>query len=93
MVFFGKNFDSDEVGRQAGALELAGLFFGVALGYEDEAVAGGQVGEGGGYVGEELNLLVGDGLGEAFDAAMLLFGEGEVGELLEAGDKRAAEAV
>jgi hypothetical protein len=56
-------------------------------------MAGGQVGKGGGYVGEELDLLVGDGLGEAFDATMLLFGEGDVGELLEAGDERAAEAM
>ena len=37
--------------------------------------------------------MVGDGLGEAFDAAMFFFGNGNVGELLEAGDEGAAEAV
>jgi hypothetical protein len=93
VVLLGKDFDGGEVGCEAGALELAGLLFGVALGDHDEAVAGGEVGEGWGDVGEELDLLVGDGLGEAFDAAVLLFGEGDVGELFEAGDERAAEAV
>ena len=43
--------------------------------------------------GQEFDLLLGDGLGEGFDAAMLFVGEGGVGELLEAGDERAAEAV
>jgi hypothetical protein len=37
-------------------------------------MAGGEISQGGGDVGEELNLLIGDGLGEAFDAAMLFFG-------------------
>ena len=44
-------------------------------------------------VGQELDLLVGDGLGEADDAFVLLGGEGLVGELLEAGDEGLAEAV
>ena len=56
-------------------------------------MAGGEVGESGGDVGEEFNLLVGDGLREAFDAAMFFFGEGHIGELLEAGDEGAAKAV
>jgi hypothetical protein len=56
-------------------------------------VAGGEVGEGGGDAGEELDLLVGDGLGEADDALMFGRGDGGVGELLEAGDERLAEAV
>ena len=93
VVFFVEDLDGGEVGCEAGALELAGLFFWVSFGDQDEAVAGGEVGEGGGYVGEEFDLLVSDGLGEAFDAAMLLVGEGGVGELLEAGDEGAAEAV
>ena len=92
-MFFGEDFDGGEVGCEAGALELACLLFGVSFGDEDEAVAGGEVGEGGCYVGEEFDLLVGDGLGEALDAAMLLFGERGVGELLEAGDEGAAKAV
>jgi hypothetical protein len=76
VVFFVEDLDGSEVGCKAGALELAGLLFGVTFGDQDEAVAGGEVGEGGGDVGEEFDFLVGDGLGEAFDAAMLLFGEG-----------------
>jgi len=93
VVFLGQNLDRGEVGCEAGAPELAGLLFRVAFGDEDEAMAGGQIGEGWGDVGEELDLLIGDGLGEAFNAAMLFFGEGDVGELLEAGDERVAEAM
>ena len=93
MVFFGQDLDGGEVGCETGALELAGLLFEVSLGDEDETVAGGEVGEGRGYVGVEFDLLIGDGLGEAFDAAVLFFGERDVGELLEAGDERAAEAM
>ena len=78
---------------EAGAPEFAGLLFWVAFGDHNEAMAGGEVGEGGSDVGEEFDLVVGDGLGEAFDAAMFLFGDGDVGELLEAGDEGAAEAV
>ena len=92
-MLFGQDLDCGEVGCEAGALELIGLLFGDSFGDEDEAVPGGQVGKGGGYVGEEFDLLVGDGLGEGFDAAMLLLGEGDVGELFEAGDEGAAEAV
>jgi hypothetical protein len=92
-MFFGEDLDGGEVGGEAGALELAGLLVGVSFGDKDEAVAGGEVGESGGYVGEEFDLVVGDGLSEAFNAAMLLFGEGGIGELLEAGDKGPAEAL
>ena len=92
-MLFVEDLYGGEVGREAGAFELAGLLGLISFGDEDEAVAGGEVGEGGGDVGEELDLMVGDGLGEAFDAAMLLFGEGDVGELLEAGDEGVAEAV
>ena len=56
-------------------------------------MARGEVGEGGGYAGEEFDFLVGDGLGEADDALVLFFGDGMAGELLEAGDEGAAEAV
>ena len=79
VVFFGEDLDCGEVRGQAGALEFVGLLFGVALGDHDEAVAGGEVGESGSDVGEELDLLVGDRLGKAFDAAVLLGGEGDVG--------------
>jgi hypothetical protein len=93
VVFFRQDLDGGEVGCEAGALELAGLLFEVSLGDEDEAVAGGELGEGRGDVGEEFDLLVGDGLDEAFDAAVLLGGDGNVGELLEAGDEGATEAM
>ena len=93
VMLFWEDLDGREVRGEAGALELAGLLFGVSFGDHDEAVAGGEIGESRGYVGEELDLVVGDGLGKAFDAAVLLGREGRVGELLEAGDEGAAEAV
>lgn len=93
VVFFGEDFDSREVRGEAGALEFDGLFFGISLGDHDEAMAGGEFGQGRGDAGEEFDVVVGDGLGEARDAAMLLFGEGGVAELLETGDEGAAEAV
>jgi len=74
-------------------VELVGLLGLIALGDQDEAVAGGEVGEGGGNAGEQLDLLVGDGLGEAGDALVLVGGDGDVSELLEAGDQRLAEAI
>jgi len=43
-------------------------------------------------VWKELDLLVGDGLGEALDATMFFGSERLVGELLEAGDERATKA-
>ena len=92
-VLFGEDFDGREVGGETGAAELVRLLIGVALGDQDEAVTGGEVGEGCGDVGQELDLLVGDGLGEADDAFVLFGGEGCVGELLETGDERLAEAV
>jgi hypothetical protein len=93
VVFFGEHLDGGEVRCETGTLKFASLLFEVSFGHQDETVAGGEVGEGRGYVGEEFDLLVGDGLSEAFDAAMLLFGDGEIGELLEAGGEGAAEAV
>ena len=41
-VFFGDDFDGGEVRGEAGAGELVGLLGVVALGHEDEAVAGGE---------------------------------------------------
>jgi hypothetical protein len=74
-------------------LELVVLFFGVSLGDQDDSVPGGEVGQRACNVGQEFDLLVGDGLGEAGDAFALFGGEGLVGQLLEAGDERLAEAV
>jgi hypothetical protein len=93
VMFFREDFDGGEVRGEAGALQFAGLLFRVSFGDHDEAVAGGEVGQGWSYVGEKLDLVVGDGLGEAFDAAVFLGSEGDVGELLETGDEGAAEAV
>lgn len=92
VVFFGEDFDGAEARGEAGAVELAGLLGGVALGDEDEAVAGGELGEGLVDAREELDLVIGDGVGEVEDALVLLVGEGRVGELLEAVDEGAAEA-
>ena len=74
-------------------MELVRLLDGVALGDEQDAVSVGEGGEGVGHAGKQLDLMVGDGLREAVDALPLLVGEGRVGELLEAGDERAAEAM
>ena len=74
-VFFGDDFDGGEVRGEAGAGQLVGLLGVVALGHEDEAVAGGQLGEGFGDAGEQLDLLLGDGAGEAADALALFFGD------------------
>ncbi|MCU1320365.1 MAG: hypothetical protein JWM43_14 [Acidobacteriaceae bacterium] len=92
-VFFREDFDRGEVGRQTGAMQLVVLFFGVALGDHDDAMARREVGEGFGDFGQEFDLLIGDGLGEADDAVVLLGGDGLIGELLEAGDEGLAEAV
>ena len=92
-MLFVEDFGCSEMGGQARAVELAGLLFGVAFGDEDEAVAGGEVGESFFDFGEEFDLLVGDGLGKGFDAAVLFLGKGFVGELLEACDEGSAKAV
>ena len=90
-VFFVEDLDGVEVRAEAGAIEFGGLFVGVALGDENELLAGGEGGEGFGDAGEEFDLLVGDGLGEADDAAVALGGDGGCGELLEAGDEGSAK--
>ena len=92
VVLLGQDFDGGEVGGQSRAAKFIGLFVGIAFGDEDEAVACREVGEGFGDVGEELDLLLGDGLSEAGDAVVLFGGDGGVAELLEAIDERTAEA-
>lgn len=74
VVFFGENLYCAEVGGKAGTLKLVGLFFGIAFGDHDEAVPGGELGERRSHIGQEFNLLVGDGLGEAFDAPAFFVG-------------------
>ena len=93
MVLFGQDLDGGEMGGEPGAFQLVSLLFEDSLGDEDQAVTGGEVGESLGHVGKEFDLLIGDGLGEAFDAAVLFRSKRDIGELLEAGNERAAETV
>jgi hypothetical protein len=90
-VLFGEDLDGGEDGSQAGAVELVGLLFDVALGDEQEAVAEAEAAEGIGYAGEEFDLGGGDDVGEGVNAGFQLGGEGRGGELLEAGNERHAE--
>ncbi len=53
----------------------------------------GEQGKGLGDAAEQLDLLLGDGVGEADDAVVLVRGERGVGELLEAADEGLAEAL
>ena len=78
--------------KEAGAHESAGLLDWIALRDEDQAVAGGEIGQGVRDAGEKFNLMVSNGLGEAEDAGVLFGGDRGLGELLEAVDQRAAEA-
>ena len=92
-MFFCEDFYSGEEWGEAGALELALLLVFVALGDEDEAVALVEVGESFVDAGEELDFLVGDGVDEGDNAVVLFAGDGGVGELLEACDQGAVEAL
>jgi hypothetical protein len=78
-VLFGEDLNGREMLGEAGAVEFVLLLVGVALGDEDDAMAGGEVGEGVGYAREEFDFLIGDGLSEAYDAITLLGGERAVG--------------
>ena len=91
-VLLVKDLNGGEVAKEAGAVELAGLLDRIALGNEDQPVAGGEIGQSLRDAGEEFNLMVSDGLGEAKDAGVFFRGDGGIGELLEAVDQRAAEA-
>jgi len=93
VVLFREHLDGAEVWGKAGAAQLVGLLGVVSLGDEDEAMAGGEVRQGLVHVGQQFDLLIGDGLREAEDAGVLVGSDGPVGELLEAGDERLAEAV
>ena len=91
-IFFGDDFDGGEVRRKAGAGQLVGLFGLVALGHEDEAVAGGQFGQGFGNAGEQLDLLLGDGAGKAENPLHLFFSNWRGAEAVKAFNQRAREA-
>jgi hypothetical protein len=92
-VLFGQHLNGGEVTLETGAGELVGLLLEVAFGDQDAAVAAGEQGQGLGDAAEQLDLLLGDGVGEADDAGVLVRGERGVGELLEAADQGLAEAL
>ncbi len=55
-------------------------------------MAGGEVGESFSDTGEEFDLPIGDGLGEADNAIVFFGGDGGVAELLEASNQGTPEA-
>jgi len=93
LMFFRQNLYRREVRGKTGAMQLVGLLRLVSFGDKDEAMTNGKFAECRRHVGEELNLVFSDGLGKAFDAAVLFFGHGYVGELLKAGDQRFTKAL
>ena len=90
-VFFCDDLNCREVTGKAGTFQLVSLLGVVAFGHEDEPVACGQLGQGLGHAGEQLNLLLGDGAGEAFNALALFVGHGRGAEPREAVYQRASE--
>lgn len=93
VVLFRENFDSREVRGKAGATKLVCLLGVVALGDKNEPMTRGKIGQSFGHMRKKFDLLIGDGLGEAGDAIVLLRCDGPIGELLETGDEGAAEAM
>jgi len=87
---FREDLDGGEERGEAGAVQLVRLLFLIALVTRMRRwrVARSR---GRGDAGEELDLLVGDGLGEAFDALVLVGSDGSIGELFETGDQRSAK--
>lgn len=75
-MFFGKDFDGAEVRCEAGPLQLAGLFCGIAFRDQDESMPGGECGKRLSHTRKQLDLVLVDGAGEFEDTAMLLVGEG-----------------
>ena len=93
LFLFGEDFNCREERLEAGALQLVGLLFEVALGDEDAAVALAEVFQGFGDVGEQLDFGHGDGLGEGDDASVFFRRDFGISELFEAGNERAPEAL
>jgi len=93
LLLLGEHLHGREIFAQAGTVELVRLLVEVALGDEDAAVALAQFGQRLSNAREKLDLLRGDGLCEGDDAGVFFRGDFGIGELLEAGDKRAAEAL
>ena len=93
VMFFRQYLDGSEMRSETGAMQLVGLLVLISLGDKNKAVARGEFVERGSNAGKKLDLLLGDGLGEAFNATVLFVCHGNVAELFEAGDQRPAEAV
>jgi len=91
-VLLGNDLNSGEEGREPRAGKLVSLFRVIALGHEDQAMAAAEIGQGLHYAGEELNLLVGDGSGQAANSLAVLFGNGIGAEALIARNQRTREA-
>jgi len=95
-VLFCNDFDGGEVAGESGAGQLVGLFRLIALGHEDETVAGGQFGESFFHAGEQLDLLFLDRAGKAENALGLFFRDRRGAETLKTrnqGPGKAGQAV
>jgi hypothetical protein len=86
-MLLGKHLDGGKMSRKAGALQFAILLCGVSLGDEDEAVPCGEIAKRLGDLREQLNLMMGNRIGEADDLLMLFVGYGSACKLLVAMDQ------
>jgi len=93
LMFFRQNLYRREVRGKSRAMQFVGLLCLVSLGDKDEAMTCGKLAERRRHVGEEFDLVFGDGLSKAFDAVVLFFGHRVVAELFEAGDQRFTKAL
>ena len=87
-----ENLDCGKQSVQPRTLHLPGLLLEIPLGDHDEFVALAQIVKSFGDARQQLDLVVGDGVGESDDAGMLFGRHGCICELLEAGDQRDSKA-
>lgn len=92
IVLLGEDFNCGEVRCEAGSLQFARLFGGIALGDEDKAVTRGEIFQSFLDAGKKLDLVLGDAVSEAENTLMLLVGDPAAGQVFEAVDQRSAEA-
>ena len=74
IVLLGQHLDSFEVSRQAGAVELSALFGGIAFGYKNQPMTGGELRKGLSDAGKKFYLLLCDGIRKAENASPLFIG-------------------
>ncbi len=91
-IFLRDDFDCGEVFCESGAANLVGLLGVIAFCHQDEAVTLSEVAEGFIDLRQKFDLLLGDGIGEAYDAVALVLVHRFRAESFEARDKRAREA-